>query len=105
MPPEDPIPRTISWRAGTVRVLDQRELPARVRYLDCGEVGQLCDAISTLAIRGAPALGAAGAYGVALAAHTLRTARQVRAAVGTRRRDSPDRREPAMGSRAGARRL
>jgi methylthioribose-1-phosphate isomerase len=76
----DPIPRTIGWRAGKVRVLDQRELPTRVRYLDCATVPQLCDAISSLAIRGAPALGAAGAYGVALAAHTARTARQVRAA-------------------------
>jgi methylthioribose-1-phosphate isomerase len=76
----DPIPRTISWRDGVVRVLDQRELPARVRYLDCETVAQLCDAISSLAIRGAPALGAAGAYGVALAAHNSRTARQVRAA-------------------------
>jgi methylthioribose-1-phosphate isomerase len=78
--PKDPIPRTISWRAGSVRVLDQRELPGRVRYLQCETVSQLCDAISTLAIRGAPALGAAGAYGVALAAHTSRTARQVRKA-------------------------
>jgi methylthioribose-1-phosphate isomerase len=79
-PDVDPIPRTISWRAGVVRVLDQRELPARVRYLDCETVAQLCEAISSLAIRGAPALGAAGAYGIALAAHTSRTSRQVRTA-------------------------
>ena len=79
-PVSDPIPRTISWRAGKVRVLDQRALPARVRYVDCATAAQLCDAISSLAIRGAPALGAAGAYGVALAAHTMRTARQVRVA-------------------------
>ena len=79
-PVSDPIPRTISWRAGKVRVLDQRALPARVRYIDCATVAQLCDAIASLAIRGAPALGAAGAYGVALAAHTMRTARQVRVA-------------------------
>src|SRR4051794_37626584 len=46
----------------------------------CREVDELCDAIATLAVRGAPALGAAGAFGVALAAHTLRTKRQVRAA-------------------------
>jgi methylthioribose-1-phosphate isomerase len=76
----DPIPRTISWRKGAVRVLDQRELPGRVRYLDCANVAQLCDAITSLAIRGAPALGAAGAYGVALAAGTLNTKRQVLAA-------------------------
>jgi methylthioribose-1-phosphate isomerase len=74
------IPPTIEWRAGAVRVLDQRALPDRVRFLNCRTVDALCDAIATLAIRGAPALGAAGAYGVALAAHTLRTKRQVRAA-------------------------
>ena len=47
---------------------------------DCSDVDALIDAIRSLAVRGAPALGAAGAYGVALAAHTLRTRRQVRAA-------------------------
>ena len=77
---EDPIPRTVGWRRGRVRVLDQRVLPQKVRFLDCATVAELCDAITTLAVRGAPALGATGAYGVALAAHTMRTARQVRAA-------------------------
>jgi methylthioribose-1-phosphate isomerase len=79
-PAEDPIPRSISWSRGHARVLDQRALPGRVRFIECVTVDQLCEAIESLAIRGAPALGAAGAYGVALAAHTLRTARQVRAA-------------------------
>ena len=58
-----------------MRLLDQRALPGRVRFLDCKTVDELVDAIQTLAVRGAPALGAAGAYGVALAAHTLRTRR------------------------------
>jgi methylthioribose-1-phosphate isomerase len=71
---------TIQWRSGRVRLLDQRVLPARVRFLDCRTVDDLIEAIQTLAVRGAPALGAAGAYGVALAAHTLPTRRQVRAA-------------------------
>ena len=51
-----------------------------MRFLECSTVDDLVDAIATLAVRGAPALGAAGAFGVALAAHTLRTKRQVRAA-------------------------
>ncbi|MGO9875480.1 MAG: S-methyl-5-thioribose-1-phosphate isomerase [Acidimicrobiia bacterium] len=71
---------TIQWRDGRVRLLDQRALPGHIRYLDCTTVDDLVDAIRSLAVRGAPALGAAGAYGVALAAHTLRTRRQVRAA-------------------------
>jgi methylthioribose-1-phosphate isomerase len=76
----DAIPPTIEWRRGVVRLLDQRALPTRVRFLNCRTVDDLCNAIATLAVRGAPALGAAGAYGVALAAHTLRTKPQVRAA-------------------------
>ena len=76
----DPVPPTIAWRAGTVRLIDQRALPARLTYLDCATVAQLHNAVTSLAIRGAPALGAAGAYGVALAAHTLPTRRQVHAA-------------------------
>ena len=64
---EDPIPRTVEWRDGAVRLIDQRELPGRLGFLDCRTVDELCDAISSLAVRGAPALGAAGGYGVALA--------------------------------------
>jgi methylthioribose-1-phosphate isomerase len=76
----EPIPPTIEWRNGTVRLLDQRALPARVRFVVCKDVETLCEAIATLAVRGAPALGAAGAYGVALAAHTHATKAHVRAA-------------------------
>jgi methylthioribose-1-phosphate isomerase len=79
-PPAEPIPPTIEWRRGAVRLLDQRALPGRLRFLACTDVDGLVEAISTLAVRGAPALGAAGAYGVALAAHTRRTKREVRAA-------------------------
>ncbi len=83
------IPATIEWRGGAVRILDQRALPDRVRFLNCRTVDALCDAITTLAIRGAPALGAAGAYGVVLAAGTLRTKRQVRAAAARLARARP----------------
>jgi methylthioribose-1-phosphate isomerase len=71
---------TIAWRSGRVRLIDQRRLPGRLVFLDCRTVDELVDAIKTLAVRGAPALGAAGAYGVALAAQTLPTRREVRAA-------------------------
>jgi methylthioribose-1-phosphate isomerase len=76
----DPIPPTVEWRRGAVRIVDQRLLPGRLRFLDCADVDSLVDAIATLAVRGAPALGATGAFGVALGAHTLKTKRQVRAA-------------------------
>jgi methylthioribose-1-phosphate isomerase len=62
------IPPTIEWNDGAVRLIDQRRLPGELAFLDCRTVDDLCAAIRTLAIRGAPALGAAGAMGVALAA-------------------------------------
>jgi methylthioribose-1-phosphate isomerase len=64
----DPIPPTIEWRDGAVRMIDQRRLPAELVFVDARTVDELCDAITSLAIRGAPALGVAGAMGVALAA-------------------------------------
>jgi methylthioribose-1-phosphate isomerase len=72
-----------------VRLIDQRALPGRLRFLNCRSVDELRAAIASLAVRGAPALGAAGAYGVALAAHTLRTKAQVRAAAKRIARERP----------------
>jgi len=63
----DPIPPTIEWRDGAVRMIDQRRLPAELVFVEARTVDELCDAITSLAIRGAPALGVAGAMGVALA--------------------------------------
>jgi methylthioribose-1-phosphate isomerase len=64
---DDPIPRTVEWRDGAVRLIDQRVLPGKLQFLDCRTVDEVCEAISSLAVRGAPALGATGGYGVALA--------------------------------------
>lgn len=66
----DPIPPTIEWAGGCVRMIDQRLLPGRLEFLEARTVDDLCEAIRTLAVRGAPALGVAGAMGVALAAVT-----------------------------------
>lgn len=63
-----------------VRLIDQRALPRELRFVECATVDEVCDAITSLAVRGAPALGAAGAFGVALAASTLQTEPEVRAA-------------------------
>ncbi|MGR6970781.1 S-methyl-5-thioribose-1-phosphate isomerase [Streptomyces cynarae] len=57
-PPEGPV----------LALLDQRRLPAEEVELVCTDAPALVDAIRTLAVRGAPLLGIAGAYGVALAA-------------------------------------
>jgi methylthioribose-1-phosphate isomerase len=62
---------TVRWREGTVRILDQTLLPGREVYRELAAVDEVVDAIRTLAVRGAPAIGVAGALGVALAARTL----------------------------------
>ena len=64
---EDPIPPTIEWCGDHVRLIDQRLLPAELRFINAHTVDELCDAIVTMAVRGAPALGVAGAMGIALA--------------------------------------
>jgi methylthioribose-1-phosphate isomerase len=60
--------RCIDWADGAVRLIDQTALPAEERWLEITDPDELVDAIRRLAVRGAPALGAAGALGVALAA-------------------------------------
>jgi len=60
-------PDVLAWRDGSIEALDQTALPHRVRTLRITTVDQLVEAITTLAVRGAPVLGAAGALGVALA--------------------------------------
>jgi methylthioribose-1-phosphate isomerase len=59
--------RPVTWHDGAVRIIDQTALPARLTYLDLTSVDDLIAAIQRLAVRGAPVLGVAGAYGVALA--------------------------------------
>jgi methylthioribose-1-phosphate isomerase len=60
-------PDVLAWRDGHIEALDQTALPHQVRVLRVTTVDQLVEAITTLAVRGAPVLGAAGALGVALA--------------------------------------
>jgi methylthioribose-1-phosphate isomerase len=60
--------RTIDWVDGVVEIIDQTALPGRTVLLRLSSVEELVTAIRTLAVRGAPALGVAGALGVALAA-------------------------------------
>lgn len=63
---------TIRWEGGRVVLLDQTRLPDEEVYLACETPGEVVDAIRRLSVRGAPAIGVAGAYGVALAAHRAR---------------------------------
>lgn len=62
--------RTIDWVDDAVELIDQTLLPQQERVLRLSDVPALVAAIKRLAIRGAPALGVAGAFGTALAART-----------------------------------
>jgi methylthioribose-1-phosphate isomerase len=55
---------------GFLRLLDQRELPSEETYIDCKDIDTLAEAIKTLAVRGAPAIGIAAAFGAVIAAMT-----------------------------------
>lgn len=59
--------RAVFWQDGKVFILDQTYLPRRLQYLECDEAWQVAEAIRQMRIRGAPAIGVAAAFGVALA--------------------------------------
>src|SRR3954462_6336820 len=61
--------RTIDWDGDAIVAIDQVALPHADRVLRLADNDALIDAIRRLAVRGAPALGGAGALGVALSAH------------------------------------
>lgn len=61
----------IYWEGDAVVVLDQRVLPQREKVIRCVTPGQVITAITTMAIRGAPAVGVAGAMALALGARNL----------------------------------
>ena len=61
--------RTIDWNdaSDSIIMIDQTLLPAEYKVIECKTLSCLCEAIKSLRVRGAPALGAAGAFGIALA--------------------------------------
>jgi methylthioribose-1-phosphate isomerase len=62
-----PCVEPLRFEDGALVVLDQRALPDEERWIRCETVEQVADCIRTLAVRGAPAIGLAAAYGLALA--------------------------------------
>lgn len=57
---------TITWKNGKIKYVDQTLLPARLKYVTCGDIRRFWKAIKNLEVRGAPALGIAGGLGVVL---------------------------------------
>ena len=58
----------IEWREGVVHLIDQRRLPTQELWIPCHTYTSVADSIREMVVRGAPAIGIAAAYGVALAA-------------------------------------
>lgn len=57
---------TIKWVNNCARIIDQTKLPHKLEYIDCRSTQTMWDAIKRLCVRGAPAIGVAGAFGVLL---------------------------------------
>lgn len=60
--------RAVQWQRDHLRLLDQRRLPAEESWIECRDANDVTRAIKDLAVRGAPAIGIAAAWGVVLAA-------------------------------------
>lgn len=63
-----PLPAAVAWNEGALHILDQTRLPAEIRVARCTAPGEVFEAIRSLKVRGAPAIGIAAAYGLCLAA-------------------------------------
>src|ERR1051326_5727419 len=87
--------RTVWWEDGRVRMIDQTRLPAEELYLDLATVEQVAEAITSMRVRGAPAIGVTAALGMALAAREAaaqspeRFRERVRQAAGRLRQTRP----------------
>ncbi len=66
-PGDDGAIRTVEWRHGRLALIDQTRIPFALERVFCSTPGEVEEAIRRMVVRGAPAIGAAGAYGVALA--------------------------------------
>lgn len=62
--------RTVAWADGVVRMIDQKRIPWAFEVVDLPDYHAVAHAITDMTVRGAPAIGAAAAFGMALAAHT-----------------------------------
>ena len=59
--------KTVEWKNNSVIMIDQTKLPNVLEYVTFTDYTQVADAIRTLVVRGAPAIGVSGAFGLALA--------------------------------------
>jgi len=62
--------RTIKWKEGKVFLINQRKLPLQFEIVNCSNYQEVAEAIKSMKIRGAPAIGVAAAFGMVLAANS-----------------------------------
>jgi len=65
--------RPLKWKKGKLFLLDQTRLPLREIYVPCSSDLHVADAIRTMVVRGAPAIGVAAAFGMVLGSRTIKT--------------------------------
>lgn len=63
---------TVSWKNGSVVLIDQTKLPNKLVHVRCKDYREVANAIKKLVVRGAPAIGVTAAFGLALAAQASR---------------------------------
>src|SRR5262245_30215310 len=76
---------TLRWKNGRLELIDQRALPSRTEYVACTSAQETAAAIRDMVVRGAPAIGCAAAYGIALEAARLKDAGPAEFAAGMSR--------------------
>src|SRR2546429_8635368 len=62
----------VRWKKGVLEAIDTTRLPGRLVYVRMRTVDQVCSAIRSMKVRGAPLIGVVGAYGLVLAAMSVR---------------------------------
>ena len=62
----------VRWKSGVLEAIDQTRLPGRLVYVRMRTVDQVCSAIRSMKVRGAPLIGVVGGYGLVLAALNIR---------------------------------
>ena len=73
MPEQFAVPRSVEWEEASVKILNQQKLPEKTEYLHLTTKEDVYDAIQTLKVRGAPAIGITAAFGLALCAQSINT--------------------------------
>src|SRR4051812_32744618 len=62
---------TVQWQSGKVKLIDQTALPEQLRYVELSDWREVAEAIRTMVVRGAPAIGCTAALGMAQGARGI----------------------------------